>query len=238
MALLTPVPMTLSTSAPATPPYAGRSFAAFLFDMDGTLITSIESANRAWTRWSQMHGFDPAYVISIMHGVRTVETMKRLGVDDPEKEAAWITSTEIDDTEGVSAIAGAKAFLAGLPADRWAIVTSASRPLAEARLARAGIALPRILVTSEDVERGKPDPACFLLGAKKLGVDPTECLVFEDTVAGLTAADAAGAAGLAITVTHSHPIGTGHPAIVDYRGLAISADAAGLTITGSAPTDG
>jgi mannitol-1-/sugar-/sorbitol-6-phosphatase len=109
-------------------------------------------------------------------------------------------------------------------------VTSASRALAEARLARAGIAIPPVMVTSEDVARGKPDPACFLLGAERLGVDPTKCLVFEDTVAGLTAADAAGAEALAITVTHSHPIETAHAAIRDYRGLAVTAEADGLAI--------
>jgi sugar-phosphatase len=222
--------MTASPSPSAMAPYAGRRFAAFLFDMDGTLITSIESANRAWTRWSERRGFDPAYVLSIMHGVRTVETMKRLGVPDPQAEADWITRTEIDDTDGVEAIPGVSEFLAGIPGDRWAIVTSAPRALAEARLARAGIGIPRVLVTSEDVARGKPDPACFLLGAEQLGVDPAQCLVLEDTVAGLTAADAAGAAGLAITITHSHPIGTPHPAVRDYRGLAVVAESDGLGI--------
>lgn len=222
--------MDMPASALSVLPHAGRRFDAFLFDMDGTLITSIESANRAWTRWSRMHGFDPAYVISIMHGVRTVETMKRLGVADPEAEAAWITRTEIEDTEGVVPIAGAPAFLADIPDGRWAIVTSASRPLAEARLARAGITIPPVLVTSEDVERGKPDPACFLLGAQRLGVDPAQCLVLEDTVAGLTAADAAGAAALAITETHSHPLETGHFAVRDYQGLAVAADPDGLAI--------
>jgi sugar-phosphatase len=228
--------MDMPVTTSVLPPHAGRRFAAFLFDMDGTLITSIESANRAWTRWSAMRGFDPAYVISIMHGVRTVETMTRLGVADPEAEAGWITRTEIEDTDGVAPIAGAAAFLAGIPEGRWAIVTSASRALAEARLARAGIAVPPVLVTADDVARGKPDPACFLLGAARLGVDAAHCLVFEDTVAGLTAGDAAGAAGLAITETHNysigtgHPIGTAHPAVRDYRGLAVAADADGLSI--------
>ncbi|WP_445191580.1 HAD-IA family hydrolase [Sphingomonas sp. Tas61C01] len=213
-------------------PYAGRRFDAFLFDMDGTLITSIDSANRAWTSWAVLRGFDPAYVISIMHGVRTVETMKRLGVADPLAEAAWITHREIEDTEGVETIAGAAEFLARIPQERWAIVTSASRALAEARLARAGIRVPPVMITSDDVERGKPDPSCFLLGAERLGVRAADCLVFEDTVAGLTAADAAGAAGLAITVTHDHPIDTGHPSILDYRGLAVTTAVDGLAIVG------
>lgn len=224
----------MNTPAATAPPYAGRTFDAFLFDMDGTLITSIESANRAWTRWSEMHGFDPTRVISIMHGVRTVETMRRLGVADPEAEAAWITRTEIEDTDGVEPIAGAKALLADLPDDRWAIVTSASRALAEARLARAGIAIPRLMITSDDVERGKPDPACFLLGAERLRADPARCLVFEDTVAGLAAADAAGCSALAITATHRHAVETGHPAIRDYLGLGASAGSEGITIVRSA----
>jgi sugar-phosphatase len=224
--------MDMPAAALSELPYPGRHFAAFLFDMDGTLITSIDSANRAWTSWAQLRGFDPAHVISIMHGVRTVETMKRLGVADPLAEAAWITTREIEDTEGVETIAGAADFLARIPQERWAIVTSASRALAEARLARAGIRVPPVMITSDDVERGKPDPACFLLGAERLGVRAADCLVFEDTIAGLTAADAAGAAGLAITITHDHPINTGHPSIRDYSGLAVSAGADGLTIVG------
>lgn len=217
-------------------PFSGRHFAAFLFDMDGTLITSIDSANRAWTSWALMRGFDPAYVISIMHGVRTVETMRRLGVEDPVAEAAWITRREIEDTEGVEPIPGVLEFLNNVPADRWAIVTSASRALAEARLSRAGIDIPSVFVTSEDVERGKPDPACFLLGAERLNAPIAHCLVLEDTVAGLSAADASGATGLAISFTHQRPIGTGHSEIRDYHGLAVASEEAGLTLV-AAPID-
>jgi mannitol-1-/sugar-/sorbitol-6-phosphatase len=224
--------MNMTSLAPSPIPYDGRSFAAFLFDMDGTLITSIASANRAWTRWSALRGFDPAEVLSIMHGVRTVEPMRRLGVADPETEAAWITRTEIEDTEGVAPIADVTAFLASVPQDRWAIVTSASRALAAARLARAGIAIPPVLVTADDVERGKPDPTCFLLGAARLGVDPARCLVFEDTAAGLAAADAAGASALAITATHAEPMRTRHPAVPDYRGLGVAVTQDELSIVG------
>ncbi len=228
--------MSIPLSASAVVLYEGRYFAAFLFDMDGTLITSIDSANRAWTSWALMRGVDPAHVISIMHGLRTVETMKTLDVADPIAEAAWITSREIEDTDGVEPVPGVLNFLASVPDGRWAIVTSASRELAEARLLRAGIAIPRVLVTSDDVERGKPDPACFRLGAERLGVDASDCLVFEDTLAGLRAADVSGAAGLAITFTHDHPTETDHPGIHDYHGLVVAAEAAGLTLVREIPT--
>ncbi len=106
-----------------------KSFAAFLFDMDGTLINSIASANRVWTRWAQSHGIDPAIVLRNMHGVRAIETVRRLNVPgmDAEREAAAITRAEIEDVEGIVPIEGAKAFLQSLPPDRWAIATSAPR---------------------------------------------------------------------------------------------------------------
>ena len=117
-------------------PYPGNRFAAFLFDMDGTLITSIESANRAWTSWSAMRGFDPAHVIAIMHGVRTVETMQRLGVGDPHAEAAWITRREIEDTDGVEPIAGAADFLAAIPDGRRRVRRRSRCPAIRTRSAR------------------------------------------------------------------------------------------------------
>lgn len=212
----------------ATTPHVERRFAAFLFDMDGTLITSIASANRAWTRWATVHGIDPAYVLSIMHGVRSVDTMTRLGVADPAGEAARLTESEIEDTEGTEPISGALTLLAALPPERWAIATSAPRRLALARLAAAGIPVPAVLVTAEDVARGKPAPDCFLLAAERLGVAATECLVFEDTRAGLAAAAAAGAAAIAITATHAEPLDTDHPRLPDYQALGVRVDEDGL----------
>ena len=110
-------------------PVDGRAFAAFLFDMDGTLINSIASANRVWTHWAQSHGIEPERVLRIMHGVRAVETVRRLNIPglDPEYEAEVLTQAEIADVGGIEAIRGAPAFLRSLPANRWAVVTSAPR---------------------------------------------------------------------------------------------------------------
>jgi sugar-phosphatase len=76
-----------------------------------------------------------------------------------------------------------------------------------------------VLVAAEDVERGKPAPDPFLLGARKLGVAPADCLVFEDTLAGLRSAAAAGMASVVVTVTHAHPLETDAPAVHDYGEL-------------------
>jgi len=112
--------------------FPGRRFAAILFDMDGTLTDSIAAANRVWTRWSLSHGLDPAQVLPIIHGVRAGDTIRRLNVPgmDVEKETEVVKQAEIDDVEGVVAVKGARAFLEALPADRWAVVTSAPRELA------------------------------------------------------------------------------------------------------------
>ena len=101
----------------------------------------------------------------------------------------------------VRALPGAREAVAGLPRNRWAVVTSGNRRLALARLAAAGLTAPA-LVTADDVARGKPDPEPYLLGARRLGVEPGRCLVVEDAPSGLQAAQAAGMGTVAVTTTH------------------------------------
>jgi sugar-phosphatase len=198
-----------------------RTFAAFLFDMDGTILTSIKAAERVWGEWARRHGLDVDAFLPTIHGKRTEETIRALELPgvDPTLEAAYITWAEIEDVAGIEAIAGAAAFLASLPRERWGIVTSAPRLLAEARIAAAGLPVPEVLVAAEDVERGKPAPDPFLLGARKLGVAPADCLVFEDTLAGLRSAAAAGMVSVVVTITHAHPLETDVPAVHDYGEL-------------------
>jgi mannitol-1-/sugar-/sorbitol-6-phosphatase len=213
-------------------PAGGRAFAAFLFDMDGTLINSIASAIRVWTRWADSHGIDPDRVLRMMHGVRAVETVRKLNIPglDAEHEADVLTQAEIEDVGDTTAIRGARAFLQSLPPERWAIVTSAPRVLALRRLEAAGIPEPRVLVTADDVAKGKPAPDCFLLAARLLGVAARDCLVWEDTLAGITAAEAAGAAVVVVSATHAHPIETRHPVTVDYEGLKTARDDSGALV--------
>lgn len=204
-------------------PFPDRRFAAFLFDMDGTLLTSILAAERVWAAWARRHGLDVDAFLPTIHGVRCEDTVRRQNLPgiDVAAEVAWVTEAEIADTDGVEPIPGAAAFIASLPADRWAVVTSASRALATARLAAAGLSVPTVMVTAEDVERGKPAPDGYRLAARRLGVAADECLVFEDAPAGIAAGEAAGAAVLVITATHSHPVTSVHPMVADYRGLQI-----------------
>ena len=200
---------------------SGRSFGALLFDMDGTIINSIAAAERAWTAWAERHGLDVEAFMPTIHGVRGIETITRLALPgvDPAAEAEAILLAELEDVDGVAAIEGAAAFLAALPADRWAIVTSSPRRLALRRLAAAGLPVPAVLVTAEDVEHGKPAPDCFLLAAERLGQRVEDCLVFEDAPAGIQAAEAAGAAVAVVTVTHRHVLETRHPTITGYGEL-------------------
>jgi mannitol-1-/sugar-/sorbitol-6-phosphatase len=199
-----------------------KTYAAFLFDMDGTILNSTVAAERVWSKWAEAQGLDVAAFMPTMHGVRAVDTIRRLGLPgvDPEAEAAKITEDEINDVDGVMALPGAAAFLASLPPEKWAIVTSSPLELAKRRLAAAGIPLPRTLVTAEDVEIGKPNPDCYLLGARKLGADASDCLVFEDAAAGILAGDAARADVMVITATHKHPVETTHTTIPDYQNVA------------------
>ncbi|WP_413740251.1 HAD-IA family hydrolase [Sodalis sp. RH14] len=212
--------------------YTDQRFAAFLFDMDGTLLNSIASAERVWSRWAARHGLDVATFLPTIHGVRSVETIRRLNLPgvDPEAEARAITQAEIEDTDGIVPIAHAPDFLAVLPPDRWAIVTSAPRELALRRLRAAGLRVPALLISAEDVVRGKPAPDCYLMAADRLGVDAGRCLVFEDAPAGIAAAEAAGARVVVITATHRHPMRVRHLALADYGEYRAVADTGGLIL--------
>ncbi len=207
-----------------------KRFSAFLFDMDGTLLNSIIAAERVWTIWAQRHDLDVAAFLPTIHGVRSVDTIRRLNLPglDPVLEAEGISQAEIEDVEGVVSIEGAARLLASLPSERWAIVTSAPRALAEARLKAAGLELPVNLITAEDVSQGKPAPDCFLLAAKRLGVDIKDCLVFEDAPAGIAAAEAAGASVMVITATHEHATTTAHATLVNYEEVKAVVSAQGL----------
>ena len=206
-----------------------RSFAAVLFDMDGTLLSSIVAAERVWSAWARRHGLDVDAFLPTIHGRRSVETVRSLNLPgvDAEAEAAAITAAEIEDVDGTEAIAGAAALVASLPGERWAVVTSAPRALARARLGAAGLPEPPLMVTAEDVVRGKPAPDCFLLAAERLGVPAADCLVFEDAPAGIAAAEAARATVVVIGATHAGPMDTPHPLVPDYRSLALAPDGDG-----------
>lgn len=210
-------------------PFPASGFSAFLFDMDGTILSSILATERVWSGWLRGHGLDVAAVLPTIHGMRAIDTMRRLAVPgmDPEAESRRLLELEMEDLGGIEAIRGAAAFLASLPEDRWAIVTSAPKALAQRRIAAAGLSVPAVMVTAEDVSRGKPAPDCFLLGAERLGVAADACLIFEDARAGIAAAEAAGAKVMVVTATHDHRQGTGHTSIENYEAIAVTTDAAG-----------
>lgn len=197
---------------------------AVLLDMDGTILNSIRTAERIWSVWAVRQGLDVEFFLPTIHGVQSVETIRRLALPgiDPEVEAAAITQAEIEDVEGIEAIAGAAEFLAAIATKRWAVVTSAPRQLAQRRIRAAGLPLPPLLISAEDVENGKPAPDCFELAAKRLGTTAERCLVFEDSIAGIAAAERAGAKVLIVSATHHEPMDARHPMILDYRDLHVN----------------
>jgi len=176
---------------------------ALLFDMDGTLVDSTVSVERVWGNWAESHGVSFAEVAHRMHGRRALDIMRDLvppGVD-PEVEVEIVNHNELVDTDGIVAIRGAAELLASLPRRAWALVTSAQLPLASARMGAGGLSLPEVVVTADDIALGKPNPACYQLALKRLGLQPDDAVVFEDAPSGLAAGRAAGCRTIAIAST-------------------------------------
>ncbi|WP_162864034.1 HAD-IA family hydrolase, partial [Pseudomonas viridiflava] len=181
---------------------------------------------RVWAKGAQKHGLDVDSFLPTIHGVRSIDTVRKQNIPgiDVQQEADAISLAEIEDVEGVAAIEGVADFLASLPADRWAVVTSAPLALAQARMKAAGLTLPDVVITAEDVTQGKPAPDGFLLAAQRLGVEPAQCLVFEDAPAGIAAGKAAGARVVVVTAAHLHPYEEQDWTLPNYLGLKVSVE--------------
>ncbi|MGW2489108.1 HAD-IA family hydrolase [Streptomyces sp. NPDC001606] len=181
---------------PATATPVVLTARALLLDMDGTLVNSDAVVERVWRRWARRHGLDGDAVMRVVHGRQGHASMAVLLPDRPVAENladnARLLAEETADTDGVVEIPGASAFLAALHGLPHALVTSADVPLSTARMNAAGLPLPEVRVTAESVGASKPDPEGFLKGAAELGVDPADCVVFEDSGAGIAAGRAAG----------------------------------------------
>jgi len=176
---------------------------AILFDLDGTLIDSSAAVERAWRAFAVRHQLNPDTILQSIHGKIARQSVAELVPDcDVDAEASKLEMQESQDTAGVVALPGSHALLAELDGRPWAIATSGTYPVASARITAAGLPVPEVLVCGNDVRRGKPAPDPFLLAAERLGIEAAQCVVFEDTPAGIKAAKAAGMRVVALTTTY------------------------------------
>jgi mannitol-1-/sugar-/sorbitol-6-phosphatase len=172
--------------------------------MDGVLIDSTPAVARVWTQWAVEHGFDPEEVVHRAHGRPSISTIRDyLPHADHIAENREVERREIEDTQGIVVLPGARELLTTLPPDRWAIVTSCTRPLAHVRIRAAELPVPKLFITSDDVTNGKPAPEPYQTAAAKLGFAAAECIVIEDVPAGIVAGKSAGAKVIALRTTLS-----------------------------------
>jgi sugar-phosphatase len=180
--------------------------AALISDMDGVLVDTGGVYDRHWERWAEQHAIPPAHIIAVHFGRPAAETIRLVAPElDAIAEARRFNEALAEDPSaaGVLAMPGALELADAIPAERWAIATSAPRVMAERWLAHIGLALPSVMVAVEDVVRGKPAPDPYLRAAELLGVAAADCLVIEDAPAGVSAARAAGATVLGVLSTHT-----------------------------------
>jgi sugar-phosphatase len=207
---------------------------AIIFDLDGVLIDANSVYERHWQAWAERNRVPFADILAVHHGRPAAQTVEIVAPHlDPQREAAEYNRTLLTDTDlsGVLAFPGVAELLRSLPADRWAIATSAPQPVAMARLGHLALLHPNVLVTTDDVARGKPEPDPYLLAARGLGYPPQQCLVVEDAPAGIKAAAAAGAFVLAVTTTHTPEQLDGANGLASrLADIAVVADGGGLRV--------
>jgi mannitol-1-/sugar-/sorbitol-6-phosphatase len=166
---------------------------AVLFDLDGVLVDSRHCIENLWKGWANKHQINIDKVMHYAHGRRAVETIRLVAPQlDAERETAELVAIEDFDTTGLAKIPGALELLQSIPSSAWGIATSGSRATAITRLTFAGLPVPEVLISSEDVVAGKPDPEPYLFAAMMLGAKPASCVVIEDAPAGIQAGRAAG----------------------------------------------
>lgn len=169
---------------------------ALLLDMDGTLVNSDAVVERCWARWADRQGLDRDDVLKVVHGRQGYATMAVLLPDRPMElnhaDNRVMLAEETADVDGVVPVEGAPAFMAAIAGLPHALVTSADEALAQSRMRAAALPMPRLRITAELVSESKPDPEGFLKGAAEVGIDPADCIVFEDSGAGIEAGRAAG----------------------------------------------
>ena len=195
-----------------------------LFDMDGVLISSIGSVERAWTKWAKMQGLDSQYVLQNIHGQRSIDSIRSFRPDlDAQAENIRIEDWEMNDSEDLELLAGVMPILEHLPQKYWTIVTSATGRLARARLALASVPVPERIITADMVSRGKPDPEPYLRGAELLGLKPEDCVVIEDSASGAKAGRAAGCKVLATTFSHAiEALGSADWVVESLQGVSVT----------------
>jgi sugar-phosphatase len=200
--------------------------AAILFDLDGVLVDSTGSVDRQWRLWARERGIAEEKVIAIAHGVRAVEVIRSVAPHlNAEAEVRALEKREAADRDGVAVMPGAVDLVHRIPEGLWCVVTSGSRYLATGRLRLAGIPVPQVMVTADDVVNGKPHPEPYLKGAELLKVDPKECLVIEDAPAGIVSAHAAGMKVLALTSTYAaSALSSADAVIVKLDQIQVAAD--------------
>ena len=141
--------------------------------------------------------------MAVAHGVRAVEVVRTVAPHlDAEAEVRKLESREAENRDGVVVMPGAVELVRAIPEGGWCVVTSGTRHLASTRLRLAGIPVPKVMITADEVVNGKPHPEPYLKGAEMLGAPPAQCLAIEDAPAGIRSAHAAGMKVVGFTSTY------------------------------------
>lgn len=203
-------------------------FNGMLFDLDGTLVNSLDFVEKSWSIWADRKGLSTEKVLQYLHGKPALTTLRHFMPNASEqqiaKEFTILEDYEARHVDTITPVTGAVSFLASLQALSvpWGIVTSGSLKVASARIKQAGLPFPSVLITSEDIQYGKPHPEPFLKAALKLNLSAHSCIAFEDSSAGMVSARKAGCVVVEVLTPQSviHDVDT-YFTVTDYQHISV-----------------
>ncbi len=178
---------------------------ALLFDLDGVLIDSNDVYETHWAIWAKERHVSIEHILAVHHGRPVTETIRLTAPHlDPDVEAeayrdGLVASNHL---ERVHLFPGVTSLLGDLPLDRWAIVTSAPRISALRMLRHVALPMPKVFISGDDIDRGKPAPDPYLQAAQGLSHPIERCVVIEDAPAGIQSGQSAGAQVIAVQTTN------------------------------------
>ena len=200
-----------------------------LFDLDGVILDTEGSYTAFWDDYGSRHFSEKDFGLKIK-GQTLVKILDDYFPEENERKSITDAINDFERNMSYPFVPGVENYIKSLKSNgiRTAVVTSSNLPKMENvyRCHPGFKEMFDIILTSEDFSESKPSPYCYLKAMKLFGAGPENCVVFEESLAGLQAARASGAFVTALTTTNPEEVVRNYADLVirDFNDSGIGAN--------------